>query len=40
MTYLRQCRRYAEQFSPWSPVRWYVHDDFGNLIEINRRKYP
>lgn len=32
--YLYHKGLYAWQFSSWSPVQFYVHDDFGNLVEV------
>lgn len=37
MTYLYGIGRYGYQFSGWSPVIWYVQDDFGNLIQLRSK---
>lgn len=36
VTYIYSRGLYGSQFSPWSPAIWYVHDDFGNLVEVRR----
>lgn len=36
VSYLYAIGKYASQFSGWSPVLFYVQDDFGNLIEVWR----
>jgi hypothetical protein len=34
ITYVYGRGLYGRQFSSWSPPIWFVHDDFGNLVEV------